>query len=215
MPRSIDTRERIFEISLRLFGDRGYDAVSIREICREVGIRESSFYNHYHAKRALLERVFAEMGVYLRPPEPPGNPSDFSERLPLAALLERDITRSLEAWREGRLRRLWIVLSQEQYRSREVADLMAGEQAHRIARTTGLFRALMASGRMRPGDADLLAACYVHALTSMRLDYVRGLHHGLDVTVLVRLLHDFAAHFAGQWSPDCLPDLPEGEAHAQ
>jgi AcrR family transcriptional regulator len=51
------TKEKIFEVSLDLFSQRGYDAVSIREIAREVGIRESSIYNHYKSKEAILDAI--------------------------------------------------------------------------------------------------------------------------------------------------------------
>ncbi|MGZ7095584.1 MAG: TetR/AcrR family transcriptional regulator, partial [Methanobacterium sp.] len=35
------TKEKIFDVSIDLFSQRGFDAVSVREIAREVGIRES------------------------------------------------------------------------------------------------------------------------------------------------------------------------------
>jgi AcrR family transcriptional regulator len=51
------TKERIFEVSLNLFAEKGYDGVSVREIAREVGIRESSIYNHYKNKEAILDAI--------------------------------------------------------------------------------------------------------------------------------------------------------------
>lgn len=51
------TKERIFDVSLDLFSQKGYDGVSIREIAREVGIRESSIYNHYKNKEAILDAI--------------------------------------------------------------------------------------------------------------------------------------------------------------
>ena len=36
------TKEKIFDVSIDLFSQKGFDAVSVREIAREVGIRESS-----------------------------------------------------------------------------------------------------------------------------------------------------------------------------
>jgi AcrR family transcriptional regulator len=51
------TKERIFDISLDLFSQKGFDAVSVREIAREVGIRESSIYNHYKNKEAILNAI--------------------------------------------------------------------------------------------------------------------------------------------------------------
>lgn len=51
------TKEKIFDVSLDLFSEKGFDAVSIREIARGVGIRESSIYNHYSNKEAILDSI--------------------------------------------------------------------------------------------------------------------------------------------------------------
>ena len=53
----MDTREQILQTALRQFSRRGYHAVSIRDICGEVGIKESSLYYHFTNKRALLEAL--------------------------------------------------------------------------------------------------------------------------------------------------------------
>jgi AcrR family transcriptional regulator len=53
----ITTKEKIFEASIKLFSQKGYDAVSIREIARKVSIRESSIYNHYSNKEGILDAI--------------------------------------------------------------------------------------------------------------------------------------------------------------
>lgn len=51
------TKEIIFDVSLDLFSQKGFNAVSVREIARGVGIRESSIYNHYKNKEAILDTI--------------------------------------------------------------------------------------------------------------------------------------------------------------
>ena len=51
------TKDRILEVSIDLFSQFGYDGVSIRQIAGEVGIRESSIYNHYQNKQAILKAI--------------------------------------------------------------------------------------------------------------------------------------------------------------
>jgi AcrR family transcriptional regulator len=67
------TKERIFDESLELFSKKGYEAVSVREIAREVGIRESSIYNHYKNKEAILDAIIdyfkIELATSGTPPE--------------------------------------------------------------------------------------------------------------------------------------------------
>lgn len=51
------TKNKILDVSIDLFSEHGYDGVSIRQIAREVGIRESSIYNHYSGKQAILNAI--------------------------------------------------------------------------------------------------------------------------------------------------------------
>ena len=54
----MNTKEKIFEVSLDLFSKKGYDSVSLREIAEEVGIKKSSIYSHYPSKEAILMDIF-------------------------------------------------------------------------------------------------------------------------------------------------------------
>jgi len=49
-----DTKQRILEKSLELFSTKGYDAVSVGEIAKAVGIKAPSLYNHFPRSRRFL-----------------------------------------------------------------------------------------------------------------------------------------------------------------
>lgn len=49
------TRLRLYEAALRLFAERGYHAVSVRDLVKELDLRASSFYAHVPSKQHLLE----------------------------------------------------------------------------------------------------------------------------------------------------------------
>ena len=51
------TKDKILQVSINLFSEFGYDNVSIRQIAKEVGIKESSIYNHYKSKESILETI--------------------------------------------------------------------------------------------------------------------------------------------------------------
>ena len=53
----IDTKEKILDISLQLFSQKGYSAVSIRDICKIVEIKESSVYYHFKNKQAIFDEL--------------------------------------------------------------------------------------------------------------------------------------------------------------
>lgn len=54
----MNTKEKIFNVSLDLFSKKGFDSVSLREIAEEVGIKKSSIYSHYASKEAILMSIF-------------------------------------------------------------------------------------------------------------------------------------------------------------
>ncbi len=54
----MNTKEKIFDVTLDLFSKKGYDSVSLREIAEEVGIKKSSIYSHYPSKNAILIDIF-------------------------------------------------------------------------------------------------------------------------------------------------------------
>lgn len=53
----MNNKEKIFDRSINLFSEFGYDRVSIRQIAKEVGIKESSIYNHYKSKESILDDI--------------------------------------------------------------------------------------------------------------------------------------------------------------
>ena len=55
----MDTKSRIMDVAVHMFSERGYEAVSIRDICGEVGIKESSLYYHFRNKQDILDSLFA------------------------------------------------------------------------------------------------------------------------------------------------------------
>lgn len=53
------TRERILQEALSLFSEKGYEAVSVRDIARAVGIKESSLYNHFQNKQDIYDSILS------------------------------------------------------------------------------------------------------------------------------------------------------------
>jgi len=60
------TKERIMLAAVRLFAEKGYAAVSVRDIADAVHIKAASLYNHFESKEALfVEIVQTVKTVYL------------------------------------------------------------------------------------------------------------------------------------------------------
>jgi AcrR family transcriptional regulator len=54
------TRERILDIALELFVEKGYDKTSLREIAERLGFTKAALYYHFHSKEDIL------MALHLR-----------------------------------------------------------------------------------------------------------------------------------------------------
>lgn len=55
------TKDLILITALRLFSERGYDGVSMRELASEVGIKAASIYNHFSSKEDIFNSILVEM----------------------------------------------------------------------------------------------------------------------------------------------------------
>ena len=58
------TKRKIFETSMRLFAEKGYDATSLEEITADVGVAKGTLYYHFSSKEEIFEFLIEE-GVKL------------------------------------------------------------------------------------------------------------------------------------------------------
>lgn len=52
--KSMETREKIFQAAKRILQKKGYEELSIKNICEEAGVSNGSFYHHFKTKDDLL-----------------------------------------------------------------------------------------------------------------------------------------------------------------
>lgn len=61
------TKRKIFETAIRLIKEKGYDNVTISEICKTSGVAKGSFYVHYKSKEDIVrESYYVDMGQYMQ-----------------------------------------------------------------------------------------------------------------------------------------------------
>lgn len=64
--KAADTKKKIFETAVHLINSKGYDNVTISEICQTAGLAKGSFYVHYKSKEDIVrESYYADMGEYI------------------------------------------------------------------------------------------------------------------------------------------------------
>jgi TetR/AcrR family transcriptional regulator, cholesterol catabolism regulator len=63
-PRS-DTRERLIEAAIELFGNNGFGSTSLRDLASDVGLKAPAIYNHFKSKEELFAvAVTATLGHF-------------------------------------------------------------------------------------------------------------------------------------------------------
>jgi AcrR family transcriptional regulator len=55
-------RGEILDAALAVFGEKGYEAGTMREIAKRVGVTEPAIYRHYESKEAILADIVATAG---------------------------------------------------------------------------------------------------------------------------------------------------------
>lgn len=167
------TKDKILETSIDLFSRKGFNGVSIRTITKEVGIKESSLYNHFQNKEEILETIF---DIFR---------NEFKKTIPPVQLLDQILeSSSIEQFFEKGFEnikshvdneineKLWRILYIEHYRDSIAREIFLNDI---IAATTDfleiVFTKLIEKGTVKPFDPKLLAAEYQYPIFSMIAEY--------------------------------------------
>ena len=150
------TKERIPDVALTLFAERGYAGTSMRDIAGALGITKGALYRHYTGKEAVLAAIVARMEAldtaeaeaHEMPLGAPGGDAEEYRRTPLDRIRDYSMAQ-FRHWTEdsfsARFRRL---LTLEQYRDPTMArlyrDYLAAGPTEYMA---AIFRSVTASDR--------------------------------------------------------------------
>ena len=58
--KSKETKERIYRALKKILGTQGYEQLSLKNICKEAGVSNGSFYHHFKSKDDLLSYYIEE-----------------------------------------------------------------------------------------------------------------------------------------------------------
>mgnify|MGYP004459969287 CR=1 FL=1 len=165
-----DTKSRILIKALELFSSRGYDAVSVGEIAKAVGIKAPSLYNHYPSKQAIFDAIVKETSdQFTRYTDAIAIHVQSSERdvAVFTEIAEDALVEKVHQIFDFSLHDSGIALFRkmmtiEQFRSAELSKLYTERFVERlVAYHAGIFKSLIASGELVDEDAQTLAVTYV------------------------------------------------------
>ena len=171
-----DTKQKILSAALELFSICGYDAVSVGQIAKAVGIKAPSLYNHFASKRAIFDALFDETAakydkatdaVSVHVSESDRDVAVFTEisEDALAEKVRSIFAYSLHDETVARFRRMMTI---EQFRSPELAQLYTKRYIDRMVDYhAGIFKGLISAGRIRNEDPETLSVMYVSPIITL------------------------------------------------
>lgn len=159
MSKAPGNKEKIFYTAVKLFAQKGYAPVTMREIAAEVGIRAASIYNHYDSKESLLTAMVEYFRNALKTQVFPS----FEElrSLPPKEYLLGTMNSIERMFTDPVLRDISSILVKEQFTNKTVRLLLLTELIQKPREAlTEYFAFLMSGGRMRKTNPTLAAKEY-------------------------------------------------------
>ncbi|SHK26454.1 transcriptional regulator, TetR family [Clostridium cavendishii DSM 21758] len=64
--KAIFTKNKVFETAIELIREKGYENVTISEICEKAGVAKGTFYVHYKSKEDIVKQsYYSDMSEYV------------------------------------------------------------------------------------------------------------------------------------------------------
>lgn len=168
------TKQKILETAIDLFSVNGYSAVSVREITKHVGIKESAMYNHFKTKDEILQTIYDIFESIQSQSLPPIEKLEgiLSTSSPEAFLLQgfENFKRTVQ---DPVLVKLWRILNIEQYRDQRAREIIRN-RVYRgtIDFLTAAFGIMIEKNRIKPLDPLTLAFEYQYPIFSIMSEYL-------------------------------------------
>jgi AcrR family transcriptional regulator len=176
------TKQRIFEVSLDLFAQKGFDAVSMREIAEAVGIKKASLYSHFASKDELVGQIFDYPTMALGDIGPKGADA---EQMIVSMGVEGFMTMASDVFKRWiaapGMEKVWRIICIEMYHDDRIKKFYDQFSCDAIAFWTSNFEIMRKRGLIKPIDPGVLAMEYLSFYIFAMMDY-------------------FVAHFDGEGS---------------
>ena len=56
--QALETRNRLYEVSIKLIREKGYDNIKLEELCAEAGVSVGAFYHHFKNKAGIIVEAY-------------------------------------------------------------------------------------------------------------------------------------------------------------
>lgn len=172
-PITSPTKKSIIEIGIELFSQRGYSGVSIREITKEVGIKESTLYKHFKSKEELIETILFNFRKACTEILPPMKYLDrIVTEMNLKSFLEQGWVNFKKHIDDPINQKTWRIIYIELFRHSQAREIYTNDIVKKTIDCLEIVFAKMAkAGKVKSMDPKVLAIEYQYPLFMMVMEY--------------------------------------------
>ena len=175
------TKRKIFETSMKLFAEKGYDATSIEEITASVGVAKGTLYYHFTSKEEIFN-FLVEEGIKLMQNSidiKTAKLTNYIDKLKAIVLIEIKVVVKYENL-------ITILLSQ--FWGKEARHKMCKQQVYNyISKIEDIVKEGIAKGEIKQGNPEAIAS-EIYGLICSALVYKLRQEEPLDI---MKLYHEF------------------------
>ena len=153
----MSTKQRILDEALTLFAENGYDGTGVDLIAERVGIKGPSLYKHYKGKEeilnALIDAAEERYEEYFGSEKHIGKLPQSREEF-----IKVTMERISFTMRDPVIRKMRMLLVQEQFRNERISEVTTRHQLDGIQRMFAkIIKGMMDEGIVKNDDPELLA----------------------------------------------------------
>ena len=181
------TKRKIFETSMKLFADKGYDATSVEEITATVGVAKGTLYYHFSSKEEIFN-FLVEEGMKLLHNS--------------VEIKTENLTNSIDKIRAVMLIQLKVMKKYDEFITILLSQIWGNEPRHQQFRTyiynyinviEGFIKEGIENGTFRPCNTRLIAEAIFGMICPLKI-YKIEKNEELDNETIVNELMESIIH---------------------
>jgi hypothetical protein len=190
------TKQKIFDVSVDLFSKKGFSGVSVREIARNVGIKESSLYNHFKSKDDILVKIFDFFQIEM---ENTSLSEEYLEEkirnIPAKEFWEKGLINFQQTTLKPQIQQISKIVLLEMFNDQRARDIAIKEFFTRQQKITKTIFNLMQKKSLikKSLDIQLLAQEYSYGMLGMQFEYNILNNWNLDTLKVRKMMLDHIA----------------------
>ncbi len=167
------TREKIIDTAIDLFARHGFNEVSVRDITRAVGIKESSLYNHFSSKQQILDEIFNYLDREFSSMSIPEDEAvKLIDGMDPAEFMDMCIMNFKMYFGKPKLIRIWRIISIERFRNKRANEFFIKNLVdYPLMYQSNVFEGMIKKGNVADADPKVLARAFYSFILFIYMRY--------------------------------------------